>query len=109
VELDGDVFYIKDGKKWRVSEAVGVSWAFPRIVKINAKALEGTPLGGSFGFRDGSLLEEIGSRKLYLVSAGKAFHVTNPYTLKTLGLEPYVDAILVSREELAIHVDGGEI
>jgi len=107
--LDGTIFYIKNGKKWKVSEAVAVSWNFPKIVRVNSMALSSTPTGGSFGFRDGSLLEDIATRELYLVSGGKAFHVTKPGTLKMLDLNPNIDAILTSRDEINIHVNGGEI
>lgn len=100
----------KDGKRYRIAtERVFESWNFPIVVNTSEAALKNFPVAVTrLGFRDGTLLNNMADGKLYLVSAGKARHVTGPDILASLGLKP-VDAWYVSQAELNLMKIGEDI
>lgn len=111
VETPSGWFLInKDGKKYRiVSKTVLNSWNFPRIVKTSDQAISKYPSALTpLGFRDGTLLNDISSSTLYLVSGNKARHIKGLKTLNALGLTPK-DAVWVSYDEILIMTKGDEL
>ena len=63
-------------------------------------------ISGIVGFRDGTLIRDISTHKIYLISDYKKMHVADPDVFKNLGFT-YKDVILVSSREALLHKDGG--
>ena len=62
-------------------------------------------VAGVIGFRDGTLIKDISSGKIYLVSDYKKRHVVSPDILPQLGYTNR-DVILVSGREASVHQEG---
>ena len=59
VRTEKNVYWIKDGKRFRlISERATESWAFT-IVHATEAALSGSKVVGKLGFRDGTLIKNI--------------------------------------------------
>lgn len=108
VQSDKGLFYIKNGKRFRVSTNVAESWRFPRVVSVMESALAGYKVAGRLGFREGSLLKNIADGKLYLISENKTRHIVSTDSLKLIGAET-TQALLVSADDLKIHQEGEEL
>lgn len=65
-------------------------------------------ISGIVGFRDGTLIRDISTHKIYLISDYKKMHVTDPDIFKNLGFV-YKDVLLVSSKEASMHKDGGTL
>ena len=63
-------------------------------------------ISGIVGFRDGTLIRDISTHKIYLISDYKRMHVADPDVFKNLGFT-HKDVILVSSREALLHKDGG--
>lgn len=99
-------FLVKTGKRFRfVSDRAQASWNL-RVVESNEFTMKDIPISGIVGFRDGTLIRDISSHKIYLISDNKKMHVVNPDTLRNLGFK-ISDIILVSSKEATLHRDGG--
>jgi hypothetical protein len=71
VKTEKNVYWIKDGKRFRlISERAVESWAFT-IVHATETALSGSKIVGKLGFRDGTLIKNIADGKIYLISQNK--------------------------------------
>ena len=67
VRTEKNVYWIKDGKRFRlISERAVQSWAFT-IVHATEAALSGSKVVGKLGFRDGTLIKNIADGKIYLI------------------------------------------
>ena len=76
-----------------------------RIVETNELAMQNIKVAGIIGFRDGTLIRDISSHKIYLISEYKKRHITNPDVIKSLGFDKK-KVLLVSGKEASVHQDG---
>lgn len=104
---DGENYwFIKGGKRVKCfSYRSFKSWSLDAIL-ATPQACKTIPLTGTLGFRDGSLIKDVVSGKIYLVSSSKTRLVTNPDVLDILGRDKIIE---VSPEEVAIHTEGEPI
>lgn len=106
VRTEKNVYWIKDGKRFRlISERATESWAFT-LVNATEAALSGSKVVGKLGFRDGTLIKNIADGKIYLISQNKRRHVVDPDTFDRYGLDRS-RTIEVSESETNMH-DLGE-
>ena len=107
VKTDKAVYWIKDGKRYKlISDRAARSWMFTTVNATEA-ALSGIKLAGKLGFRDGSLIKNIADGKMYLVSQNKLRHIVDPDIFDRYGLDRS-NLIEVSDVEIKAH-DIGEI
>ena len=78
------------------------SWGLESIL-LTPSAINAIKPGGILGFRDGSLIKDIVSGKIYLVSSSKVRLITDPTILDILGRDRVIE---VSPEEIDIHTKG---
>ena len=99
------VWHVLRGKKYRVfSPRVLDSWAVAPI-QGSGVSLSGLQSGGILGFRAGTVIEDLSSGTIYLISNNKRRKITSPDVLLTLGLP----IVTVSKAEADIHEDGDPI
>jgi hypothetical protein len=102
-----NTWYVKGSKRFKVfSDRAVNSWNFPVILNVNPNVLDVIEDCGVIGFRDGSLIKDIVSGKIYLVSGSKVRLITNPDTLDILGRDKVIE---VSSDEIKIHIEGESI
>lgn len=102
-----NTWYVKGSKRFKIfSDRAVKSWNFPLILNINPTAVGDIEYGGVIGFRDGSLIKDIVSGKIYLVSGSRVRLITDPDSLDILGRDNVID---VSPEEIEIHLKGESI
>jgi len=101
---DGENYwFIKGGKRVKCfSYRSFKSWSLDAIL-ATPQACKTIPLAGTLGFRDGSLIKDVVSGKIYLVSGSKVRLITNPDTLDILGRDKVIE---VSSDEIKIHIEG---
>jgi hypothetical protein len=98
-------FLVKGAKRFKfVSNRARDSWSL-RIVQTNEFAMQSIKIAGVIGFRDGTLIRDISSHKIYLISEYKKRHVVSPDIIRNLGFR-IDDIILVSGREVSVHQDG---
>ena len=98
-------FLVKGAKRFRfVSNRARDSWKLQPI-ETNEEAMKDTKISGLLGFRDGTVIRDISSHKIYLISEQKRRHIVSPDALKNLGFA-MKDIILVSAKEASVHQDG---
>ena len=100
-----------DGKRYRITtQRILDSWNFPIIADASEASLaKYHPLAVTkVGFRDGSLLNNIADGRLYLVSAGRLRHVTDPDVLTRMGIN-HLMATVVSEAEINLMKQGESI
>ena len=106
VKTDKDTYWIKDGKRYRLtSDRAAKSWSFTTVNATEA-ALAGFKVAGKLGFRDGALIKNIADGKIYLVSQNKLRHIVDPDSFTKYGLDRS-KMIEVSEAEVSAH-DLGE-
>lgn len=99
-------WFIKGGKRVKCfSYRSFKSWNLDAIL-ATPQACKNIPLAGVLGFRDGSLIKDIVSGKIYLVSASKTRLITNPDILDIIGRDKIIE---VSPEEIVIHNKGEDL
>ena len=107
VKTDKAIYWIKDGKRYRlVSDRAAQSWSFP-TVEATESALSGFKVAGKLGFRDGTLIKNIADGKMYLISQNKKRHIVDPDSFNRYGLDRNL-VIEVSEAEADMH-ELGEI
>jgi hypothetical protein len=105
--VNGEHFYIKGKRKFRIiSDRILFSWSFPRTVYVTQTCADRYKTFGRMGFREGTVIRDITTSAIYLISENKKRLVTTPDALDNLGVL-VDDIILVSPEEAGIH-EGGE-
>jgi hypothetical protein len=98
-------FLVKGNKRFKfISDRARDSWML-RIVETNELAMQNIKVAGVIGFRDGTLIRDISSHKIYLISEYKKRHITNPDVIKSLGFDKK-KVLLVSGREASVHQDG---
>lgn len=106
VRTEKNVYWIKDGKRFKlISERAVKSWAFT-IVNATEASLVGSKIVGKLGFRDGTLIKNIADGKMYLISQNKRRHIKDPDVFDRYGLDRS-SIIEVSESETDMH-DLGE-
>lgn len=102
-----NTWYVKNSKRFKVfSDRAVKSWNFPVILNVNPTVIGNIEDGGTIGFRDGSLIKDIVSGKIYLVSGSKVRLITDPDSISILGRDKVIE---VSPEEIKIHIEGESI
>ena len=87
VKTDKAIYWIKDGKRFRlISDRAAESWKFT-TVNATESAVSGMKLVGKLGFRDGSLIKNIADGKMYLLSQNKLRHIIDPDSFTKYGLD----------------------
>jgi hypothetical protein len=108
VKTDKAVYWIKDGKRYRlISDRAAKSWYFT-TVNATEQAVSGMKVVGKLGFRDGSLIKNIADGKMYLISQNKRRHIVNPDSFDTFGLDRST-VIEVSEAEANMHDIGDNL
>ena len=108
VKTDKAVYWIKDGKRFKlISDRAAKSWAFTTVNATEA-ALVGMKIAGALGFRDGTLIKNIADGKMYLVSQNKKRHIVSPDIFIKFGLDRS-KMIEVSATEIAAHELGEDL
>ena len=104
---DGENYwFIKGGKRVKCfSYRSFKSWSLDAIL-ATPQACKTIPLTGTLGFRDGSLIKDIVSGKIYLISQSKARLITDPDILDVFGRERIIE---VSPSEVEIHTQGEDL
>jgi hypothetical protein len=98
-------FLVKGNKRFKfISDRARDSWML-RIVETDELAMQNIKVAGIIGFRDGTLIRDISSHKIYLISEYKKRHITSPDIIKSLGFDKK-KVLLVSNREASIHQDG---
>ena len=98
-------FYVKGEKRFRfISDRARDSWSL-REVKTSEKAMADIKIVGFVGFRDGSLVRDISSGKIYLIIDNKRSLVTDPDDLKAVGFRKD-EIILISKREADSQKEG---
>lgn len=98
-------FLVKGDKRFKfVSSRARDSWNL-RVVDTDELTMKDIRVAGVIGFRDGTLIRDISTHKIYLISEYKRRHVTSPDILRDLGFRKS-NAILVSAREASVHQDG---
>jgi hypothetical protein len=105
--VNGDFFYIKGKRKFRIiSDRILFSWSFPRTVYVTQTCADRYKTFGRLGFREGTVIRDITTSAIYLISENKKRLITTPDALENLGVS-VDDIMFVSPEEAGIH-EGGE-
>ena len=101
-------FLVKGNKRFKfVSERARNSWKL-KVVNTNELAMQNIKVAGIIGFRDGTLIRDISTHKIYLISEYKKRQVTSPDILAGLGFLTK-DILLVSARESSVHQDGEKL
>jgi hypothetical protein len=105
VEVEDNTYYVKSGKLYRLySFRVIDSWRFTPLIGSNA-SIANYKVAGSLGFRDGTLVRDISSARLYLIAGNKRRLITSPDVFEVLGLNRS-GLIDVSEAEINLHDEG---
>lgn len=107
VETEKGYFYIvAPTKRLRIiNKRVLDSWSPPRVVPSSEAALVKYRVSAKLKFRNGSLINNLGDGKIYLIEDGNRRHVTNPDALLRIGAVRE-EATLVSLAEINLHPEG---
>jgi len=98
-------FLVKGDKRFKfISDRARDSWKL-KIIETDELAMQNIKIAGVIGFRDGTLIRDISSHKIYLISDYKKRHVVAPDFFKNLGYRMN-DVILVSAKEAGVHQEG---
>lgn len=98
-------FLVKGNKRFKfISDRARDSWKL-KIIETDELAMQNIKVAGVIGFRDGTLIRDISSHKIYLISEYKKRHITSPDVIKSLGFDKK-KVLLVSGREASIHQDG---
>jgi len=102
VKTELAIYWIKDGKRFKlISDRAAESWCFT-TVNATEKAVATMRLAGKLGFRDGTLIKNIADGKMYLVSQNKRRHIVDPDSFDRYGLDRS-KVVEVSEIEAAAH------
>lgn len=108
VKTDKAIYWIKDGKRYKlISDRAAKSWCFT-TVNATESALSTTKLVGKLGFRDGTLIKNIADGKMYLISQNKKRHIVDPDSFDRYGLDRSI-ITEVSEAEANMHELGEDL
>lgn len=111
VETEKGYFYISaPNKRYRcLTKRVLDSWAPPRVVLSTEAACANFKVVAKLKFRNGSLLHDVSSGKMYFISEGKRRHLVSPDAWDKIGAVAWNNAtrpIRVSLDEINLHEEG---
>lgn len=99
------MYYIKGNTKFKLfSERAAQSWQFDPVPGSLASVAQFL-YGGTLGFRDGSLIQNVADGKIYLVSGKQRRHITSPDIFARYGFDRS-KVIEVSQAETNLHKEG---
>lgn len=108
VIADTGMFLIKEKTRVRIdSERILKSWSV-RLVPTTEEAIKHYPCTGKLGFRDGTLINNMGDGKIYLISQNKRRQITSPDAFEKYGIDQST-MIWVSAEEAKLQPVGEEL
>lgn len=101
VTTEKGMFLLKEKTRVRITtERILNSWAV-RLVPTTEAAVKHYVITGKLGFRDGTLINNMGDGKIYLVSQNKRRQITSPDAFEKYGLDQST-MIWVSAEEAGL-------
>lgn len=111
VHTEKGYFYIATPtKRYRcLTRRVVQSWAPPRVVESSEAACANFKVAAKLKFRNGSLLHDVSSGKMYFISDGKRRHLTSPEAWEKIGAVAWNNstrAIRVGLDEISLHEEG---
>jgi hypothetical protein len=105
----GYFFILSNSKRLRfITKRVLDSYSPLRVILTSEEALSKYRVSSKIKFRNGSLINNMGDGKIYLIEEGKRRHVTSPDALERIGASTS-DVVLVSLEEIKLHEIGEEL
>jgi hypothetical protein len=102
----GQVWYVKAGGRYSVSDIHLASWGVTPV-SITNTALLLVPERGKIGFRDGTVCQDFGDGRMYLISDSKKRLIANPAVYEALGGDKVCHS--VPSEYLRVHAEGDSI
>lgn len=106
VKTESGYFLIRQGKRYRLpTTRVYKSWKFPVTIQTTETAVQNYRIVAKLGFRDGSLIHNIGDGRMYLVSNNKRRRIVSPEALNTLQVTRE-DFTWVSEKEIQLQEQG---
>ena len=98
-------FYVKGEKRFNfISDRARDSWRL-RVIETSELSMFHCKIVGVVGFRDGTLIKDISSGKIYLMVDNKKNQIVDPDDLKFLGFTKK-DIITVSKKEADFQKEG---
>ena len=98
-------FYVKGDKRFRfISDRARESWNL-KIVETTELAMTDCKVSGMIGFRDGTMIRDISTGLIYLITNNKRSLIVDPDDIKALGFRRD-EIILVSRKEASLQQEG---
>jgi hypothetical protein len=108
VDTEDGVYFIKSNKRFKVfSNRVLDSWRFTTVYG-SRQAIKHFTYTGYLGFRDGSLIKDISTSKIYLISDNRRRHIKTPDLFEKLGFDTK-NIVLVAEQEAGLHDEGEPI
>lgn len=105
VDTEKGVYLINGKTKKRVfSPRCLATWGFSPVFGSVASVSKFKYLG-VLGFRNGTLVESMATRKLYFISDNKRRHVVSPDVFTKYGFNP-ASIVVASEEEINLHEEG---
>lgn len=105
VSTENGMFLLKEKTRVRITtERILNSWSV-RLVPTTEAAVKHYPITGKLGFRDGTLINNMGDGKIYLISQNKRRPITSPDAFEKYGLDQST-MIWVSADEAKLHSIG---
>ena len=109
VETEKGIFLIRGEKRYFLPTVrIKESWAFPRIVRTTEAAVSKYPIAARLGFRDGSLICDMASGKIYLIANNERRQIVSPEALERIGASTS-DATVVSSYEAGLQRLGADL
>lgn len=85
VKTELGYFVIKGGKRYHLpTKRIFESWNFPIVVEAKESAVSHYKVAHKIGFRDGTLIYDVSSGRIYLVSDNSRRLIASPEALKKL-------------------------
>jgi hypothetical protein len=85
----GTVWRVEGGRRRPVAPAAAASWtaaAAARPIPATSRSFAALPVGPPLGFRDGALVRDAASLRVYAIAGGQRRHVASSAVLHRLGL-----------------------
>lgn len=109
VRTEAGTFLIRDGKRYYLpTPRIVESWRFHRIVPTTEAAVKHYRIVAKIGFRDGSLIYNLGDGKIYLIANNERRHIKSPEALELVGVR-ITDPVLVSEYEANLQRQGADL
>lgn len=107
VSNQGQFFYIKGDTRLTIgTKRILDSWRFDRIIEVTDDCIARYRPGGRMGFREGTVIKDIATSEIFLISGGQKCKIMSPDTLDNLSM---TNIVVVSHDEAGIHVRGEDL